>query len=212
MKKIFLSYLSLFFLFLGSCNNSLEPTETKNEWRKIELPDEGSVYSFFGSLNNFLLVGTVSHIMKSDDFGKSWDTVYQTPYSINTFLKGKDTLFALSHFNDYFSLNDGESWSPLNYNLSPEPRNDTVVASDGTMYRMQSVSDGELAQPTVIFESTDQGNSWKDIFPYKHYVYSIYIDNADRLYLGINGWEWDEEMKSFNATSGSKAIIYYLND
>lgn len=195
-----------------SCSTTTEPIADDYNWEKIELPDQVSVYSFYGSFSNYILIGTLTNIMRSDDAGKSWEIVYQPSHTINNFITKNDTLFAVSNFDDYFSLDDGESWSQLGYNLSPEPQNNKVINSRGIVYKMEPLFDGELAQPTLILESTDNENNWKEIFPFKHYVYSIHIDNGDRLYLGINGVEWNEERKGFIESPDNKAIIYYLNN
>ena len=108
-------------------------------------------------------------------------------------------------------MDSGETWQPLWANLDISGTVLTAKSSSGIYYKLQSHADGEIGLPTSVQESTDNGKTWHDIFPYKNMIYSIYIDNTDRVYLGMNDWKWNGQTGSFDASmQPGNSILYYL--
>jgi len=102
-------------------------------------------------------------------------------------------------------MDEGETWKVSAKGLTPYDQKE-FRDSQGILYHHIALSNGELVTPSLILRSMDDGTNWENIFPFKHYVYSMYIDSKDRLYLGINGMEWDGV--SFSC-SDITAILYY---
>ena len=210
MKTLISVSFYILLLSVISCSTSTEPDEPIYNWEKIEIQDEGTVYSFYGGLDDFVLIGTSGSILKSTDSGENWRKVYSVPYYVRQFIQKADTIFALAGHEDYFSLDGGESWEK-SANVKKYDKVNKVTSLSGIKYQLEPQFQGTLAQPTLVLESKN-GENWKEIFPFNHYIYSIHIDNNDRLYLGINGWEWDEERNSFDPNSNNNAIIYYTKN
>jgi photosystem II stability/assembly factor-like uncharacterized protein len=213
MKRHIRYIFILSILFSFSCEKN-EGEKNINSWTKVIVPDVSTVYCLYGNIDHELVIGGLSEIVKTKDGGKNWSTVKVdvTAYELR---EHQDTLLAISLYNsgyqDFYSLDNGDTWT-LKENKSLENlRTRVVTASNGIMYKIVDPKTYPK-QPDSVLKSTDGGNSWEDIFPYKHYIYSIYLDKTDRLYIGVIGWDWNEATKVFDTnTGGNNAILYYLN-
>jgi hypothetical protein len=207
MKKLTSFYAVLVLvLTLQSCKNDEDKVSPQSEWEKIEFADQGAIHSIYGSLEENLLIGTDRSITKLTDNGKSIKQVLQVKTPISSFLKDADTLYAISNFQDYYSVDNGDSWQESSKNFIPFKGRE-LKDSKGIMYHHVAIPDGELMTPSLILRSADNGTNWENIFPDKRYVFSTYLDNKDRLYVGTINWEWDER-GGFSGT-GFTAILYY---
>ena len=214
-NKILITNVLICLVFLFSCKkDELEP-QSNYQWTKIEVPEAGTIYSFSGNIENELIIGGLGEIRKTTDKGNIWSVVQDsiTAYEIR---KSQDTLFAIALYNstytDYYSLDNGNTWH-IHDNKSLEDLSvNTVTNSNGTIYKI--VDPGTFPkQPDQVLKSSDGGSTWVDVFPYKRYIYAIYLDDDERLYLGVNGWEWDENTNSFDTDSGgNNGLIYYLEE
>jgi len=89
-----------------------------------------------------------------------------------------------------------------------EPNNSAqVVTSKNDIYKFVHNADGENALPSDVLLSGNNGRSWQNVFPYKHYITSIHVDNSDKVYLGVSGATWKDG--SFFQNNPDDAIIYY---
>jgi hypothetical protein len=209
MKKLTSIYTLLIFVLISqSCKKDEDKVTPQSEWESIEFADQGAIHSIYGSLEENLLIGTGLSIIKISDNGKSSKQVLQVKTQISTFLKDADTLYAISNFQDYYSVDNGDSWQESSRNFMPFNRiNDSELRdSKGILYHHVAIPNGELITPSLILRSSDNGTNWTNIFPYKRYVFSTYLDDKDRLYIGTINWEW--EGVGFSGT-GNTAILYY---
>lgn len=203
MKRMFTFYAVL-LLTIQSCSPDDTKVTPQPEWEKIEFADQGAIYSIYGDLENTMLLGTSRSIIKLTDNGKVIHQVLLNETIIG-FRKENDTLFAASNPKNYYSIDNGDTWHASDKGFEPYHTKE-LRDSKGILYHHVALPNGELITPSLILKSSDNGTNWENIFPYKHFVYSIYLDSKDRLFLGINGWEWDG--KSFVVT-GNTAILYY---
>lgn len=203
--------ISLMSLF--SCNKEeLKPQSKDIEWVKIEVPEAGTIYSLNGNIENYLIVGGLGEISKTSDKGLTWSVVHDnfTAYELRN---RQDTLYAIEFWSstseDYFSIDNGNTWKLSPTKSLEDLRTKTVTSSKGTIYKIVP-SETFPIQPAQVVMSSDGGSTWIDIFPYKRYIYSIYIDKSDRLYIGASGWEWNESINSFDPDSGNgNGVIYF---
>jgi photosystem II stability/assembly factor-like uncharacterized protein len=186
-----------------------------NSWTKVTVLDALTIYCLYGNIDHELVIGGLNEIKKTKDGGKNWSTVKVdvTAYELR---EHQDTLLAISLYNsgyqDFYSLDNGDTWTLKKTKSLEDLRTRVVTTSNGIMYKIVDPRTYPK-QPDSVLKSTDGGNSWEDIFPYKHYIYSIYLDKTDRLYIGVIGWEWKEETKVFDTnTEDNNAILYYLNN
>ncbi|TVR80085.1 MAG: hypothetical protein EA412_05295 [Chitinophagaceae bacterium] len=213
VNKILINSLLVCLILFSSCKKDESKPHANIEWIKIDVPNASTIHSLSGNIENELIAGGLSKIFKTSNQGNTWTVVHDgiTAYELR---KKEDTLFAIAlynhTYNDYFSLDNGETWQ-----LSPEKsfenlRTNIVTASNGIIYKILR-SETYPKQPDKVLMSSDGGSTWIDIFPYKRYIYTIYLDDDDRLYIGANGWEWNEDINSFDSSTGNnKGIIYYI--
>lgn len=215
MKRHIQYLFILSILFSFSCEMNQVGEKNINSWTKVIVPNTLTIYSLYGNIDHELVIGGLSEIVKTKDGGKNWSTVKVdvTAYELR---EHQDTLLAISLYNssyqDFYSLDNGNTWILKRNKSLVDLRTRVVTTSNGIMYKI--VDPGTYPkQPDSVLKSTDGGNSWEDIFPYKHYIYSIYLDKTDRLYIGVIGWDWKEETKVFDTnTEDNNAILYYLNN
>ncbi|SDL50029.1 hypothetical protein SAMN05421823_106185 [Catalinimonas alkaloidigena] len=208
MKKNKIIYVVLLLgITLQSCEKEGDNMSPKTDWEQIEFADQGAIYSVYGSLESTLLVGTSLSVIKLTDNGKSTRNVLQLDYPVTDFFEDADTLYAITNEQDYYSIDGGDSWQVSNKDFMPFTPND-LTDSKGIIYHHVAIPNGELITPSLILMSSDRGTNWENIFPYKRLVYSTYLDDNDRLYLGSIDWEWNETQGSFSG-NGNTAILYY---
>ncbi|TBW26553.1 two-component regulator propeller domain-containing protein [Gramella sp. KN1008] len=182
---------------------------------QIEVPEASTVYSMYGSLQNELIIGGLGNIFKTTNKGVNWSIVQNdiTAYELR---EKQDSIFAIALYNstykDFYTLDNGDSWHLHNKKSLQDLRTRSVTTSKGITYLVVS-SETFPKQPDIVLRSNDGGSTWVDIFPYKHSIYSIYLDSDDNLYLGTNDWEWDETADTFDTNNKNNiGIIYVLND
>jgi len=205
----------LFFLaFLSSqCQKKQTAAQDQIQWNKIVIKDELAVDAIYGNIYDRLIIGANLKILKTVDSGKTWITVAGNLDQIREFTANGDTLFAVSDGKDYFSLNNGDTWQLLAYDRVRRTNPNQISTSKGYLYKFVGHSQGEDALPAEVLMSFDQGMSWKNVFPFKHYITSIYADKQDKIYMGAFGVTWDENRSTFLALKNPvDAIIYYTHN
>jgi hypothetical protein len=189
----------------SSCDGEAE--KARWQWKKTEFQNQGSIYAIHGSLEGDMLLGTGNAILKLYDMGARWEKVLDTDYAITGIWLEDDTLYATTAFINYFSTDHGEHWletdKPVQF-IAPELRDLKNV-----LYRIVSLSNGELITPGLVLRSGDNGTNWENIFPYKKMICSARVDSHNRLYIGTNGFVWNETAGSFEGSSAD-AELYIL--
>mgnify|MGYP003577014875 FL=1 len=200
--------IAIFALIVVSSCDDEDSLKDRVVWERIEFPGEGVIYAVYGNLTDYLLVATSTKILRTEDGGKNCTTVKTVDNPIGSFYHLNDDLYAVANFTDYISHDDGQTWEPVafDHELSPSPL--SFNDSKGTLYQIVTHSDGELGLPTSFLRSVDKGNSWENIFPYKHSFYSWYIDGHDRVYIGASGSVWDG--RSFTDDPQYRGYLFYM--
>ncbi len=190
-KKICMNsviYFSICLLLFTGCSKSQNNAPSDDvEWNKIIFKDQISVTAFYGNINDQMIVGTDKGLFKTTDKGVTWKTTITRIDQVRKFVAIRDTIFGISLGSDLYSLDEGDSWRLLNYDIVPSLDHPPVISSENVIYKFVTVPQGENALPSKLLQSTDNGVSWKNIFPYNQYITSLYIDNTDKLYVGAWG-------------------------
>src|SRR5687767_676347 len=165
-----LATISLSSIFLLSSCDEQDISKKTIEWKKIEFPNEGVVYTVFGDLDDYLLVATSSKILRTDDGGLSWDTVQRVTAPIGEFQPLNDNIYAISNFKDYISRDAGLTWEEMHFDHELNNQWEHFEDTNGNLYRVVKHFNGELALPTTLLQSINRGNSWEVIFPHEHVI------------------------------------------
>lgn len=177
------------------------------QWEKIRFDDEVAVNAIYGDLNDYMLVSTLSKVLRTNDGGKSWEVVLQVNESIAEFHDLNDDIYATSNFQDYVSHDEGQTWQGLEFDHELNPPSASFNDSKGNLYQLVHHYNGELALPTTFLRSNNNGNSWEVIFPHEHGIQAWHIDGHDRIYLGTSGALWDGQ--SFIDDPQLSAYLFY---
>lgn len=206
-------FLALGLLFVGcSKEQNSGSTPTDMQWNKIVIKGEFAVFAMYGNIDEYLLAGTDLNLLKTTDKGLIWKTVISRIDQIREFSLNGDTLIAIGLGKDFYSFDEGDTWQLLLPDRLPKTnqRPAEVKTSNNYIYKYIHNADGENGLPSDVLLSTDNGLSFKNVFPYQHYITSIYADNTDKVYLGIYGLVWKPDLPGFaSANDPEDAIIYY---
>jgi photosystem II stability/assembly factor-like uncharacterized protein len=194
-------------LVLCSCDEE-EHFEKHVEWETVEFANEGAIYAIQGDLRDYLLLSTISKILRTDDGGKTWNVVANHISPVGDFLPINNDLYAITNDVDYVSRDQGRTWLAVEFDLELVQREQNFSDSKRTLYSAVRHYDGELGLPTTLLRSLDGGDSWEMIFPYKRIFYSWYVDGHDRIYIGTWGAVWDGEF--FTDNPKQSAYLYYM--
>ncbi len=197
----------LLALSLNACS-SINPFNQAPEWELLRVPEAGTVYDIAGELSENLVVGGLGSIFLTQDQGETWQVVRED-FTTRRFEMRGDSLFAFSLGDGtLYSLDMGLNWQEIEEELVDE-FNFEVNLGNGQSYRV--VSDNNFPKQPDAVEWTRDGEEWEDVFPFKRYIYSIYADERDRVYIGANGWDWDEEQQEFTFSKDkSDGLVYYV--
>lgn len=177
------------------------------EWEKIEFPGAGLIHAVHGNLDDYMLVSTISKILRTTDGGKTWVEVKKVLDPIGEFHPLNDDIYAVANFQDFVSHDQGETWEEVEFDWELRQQPDAFSDSKGNLYSVVRHYSGELALPTTFLRSVNQGNSWETIFPNRHLIISTHIDNNDRVYLGVSGSLWDG--KFFQSDPEFRGYLFY---
>ena len=114
-------------------NNVTPPGLTA--WSKVSLIDasHSSPGTAYAAVDRHRLDDLGPYIFRTHDFGKTWTRINQGipngayVRAVREDPKKKGLLFAGTELGVFFSLNDGDSWQPLQLNLPVSPVHDLVI-------------------------------------------------------------------------------------
>lgn len=198
-------------LFMGSVIFSCDEDDVSRQhvqWEKIEFINEGVVYAIYGDLSDYMLVSTLSKILRTSDGGKTWQEVKRVNDAIGGFHPLNDAIYAVSNSKDYVSHDHGNSWEEVTTDWDLNASSNEFNDSKGILYQVVRHSNGELALPTSLLRSVNKGNSWENIFPHRHIIYAWHIDTNDKVYIGVSGSRWDGEF--FKDDTQFRAYLFYM--
>jgi photosystem II stability/assembly factor-like uncharacterized protein len=197
--------LCILLAIVASCDDD---ENSRVQWEIIEFPGEVVIHAIYGDLNEYMVVSTISKILRTVDGDETWTTVKTVTDPIASFNSLNGDLYAVSNFTDYISHDQGQTWEPVTFNHEVNPPWYHFNDTKGFLYQVVGHFDGELALPTSFLRSINKGDSWENIFPYKRGISSWHIDANDKVYLGTSHPIWDG--KFFNEDPQLTAHLYYM--
>ena len=146
-------------------------------WSNISLLDAGhfAAGTAYAAIDRHRVNDIAPYIYRTHDFGKTWSRInngipegaYVRAVREDPVRKG--LLYAGTELGVFFSLNDGDSWQPLQLNLPISPvhdlvikGNDLVIATHGRSFwvlddisPLRQISADIVSQPTALFKPAD---------------------------------------------------------
>jgi photosystem II stability/assembly factor-like uncharacterized protein len=146
-------------------------------WSKISLLDAGhfAAGTAYAAIDRHRVNDITPYIYRTHDFGKTWTRINSgIPEGAYVRAVREDPvrqglLFAGTELGIFFSLNDGDSWQPLQLNLPASPvhdlvikGNDLVIATHGRSFwilddisPLRQIKADITTQPTTLFKPAD---------------------------------------------------------
>lgn len=146
-------------------------------WSKVSLIDAGhfDAGTAYAAVDRHRMDDIAPYVYRTHDFGKTWTRInkgipegaYVRAVREDSVRKG--LLFAGTELGVFFSLNDGDSWQPLQLNLPVSPvhdlvikKNDLVIATHGRSFwvlddisPLRQITADITAQATALFKPAD---------------------------------------------------------
>jgi photosystem II stability/assembly factor-like uncharacterized protein len=157
----------------GKTWNNVTPSKL-SDWSKISILEAShfAAGTAYAAVDRHRLNDMGPYIYRTRDFGKNWtrinngipDGAYVRAVREDRVKKG--LLFAGTELGIYFSINDGDSWQPLQLNLPASPihdlvikNNDLVVATHGRAFwimddisPLRQLTDAIKSEPAHLFQ------------------------------------------------------------
>jgi photosystem II stability/assembly factor-like uncharacterized protein len=157
----------------GKTWNNVTP-KGLSDWSKISIiePSHFAAGTAYAAIDRHRLNDIGPYIYRTHDFGKTWtrinkgipDGAYVRSVREDRVKKG--LLFAGTELGVYFSINDGDSWQPLQLNLPVTPvhdlvikDNDLVIATHGRAFwilddiaPLRQLTDENKSEPAHLFQ------------------------------------------------------------
>ncbi len=146
-------------------------------WSKVSLLDAGhfAAGTAYAAIDRHRINDITPYIYRTHDFGKTWTRINSgIPEGAYVRAVREDPvrqglLFAGTELGVFFSLNDGDSWQPLQLNLPASPvhdlvikGNDLVIATHGRSFwimddisPLRQIKADITTQPTTLFKPAD---------------------------------------------------------
>jgi len=155
--------------------------------------------SSWNAFNYGIISDSVSLILKSDDSGETWDTLWcDLPYNLITMSFPNESVGYIAGEDEriYKTSDGGASWSLVHPSTSNLDINHIFALNETHIY--------SVANNKIIF-SSDGGNSWQEsiIAPYGHF--KLFFNNSqkgfaygsDLLATSDGGYTWERVSNSF---------------
>ncbi len=184
-------------IFLSTKNGTYRSTDGGNSWDALQIGGETS--NIVINSYNEILAGTYIGVFRSTDNGNNWNQIGVYNSEVSTIsINSNDDIFASAPGGIYRTSDDGGVWTRINdsLNVSVITHNSLGDIFVGTTLSYDQIgsSDANNSSKNGIFRSTNNGESWTEVYSYfndNDQVYStgaIAIDSNDNIYVGINGY------------------------
>lgn len=207
-----MKYISIFYLLMCLAYQVEADVDKTEEpvWTVVHMPDKSPVYAMYGSIFDTLIVNLGERIYLTTDTGVTWTRIFDsTVYSATEFIRSNDTLILITNFVDYYSINNGFSWSAFTQKYPHENARLPITYFGDSTYKI--VFDHTYPkQPDSIYFKNKSTTNWINIFPYFTYFYSFNTDKYGNFYIGTNNWEWDEINRNWKTESTNNSAIYFI--
>ncbi|CAH0149702.1 hypothetical protein SRABI27_03300 [Pedobacter sp. Bi27] len=224
-------------MVLSSCAKKevpeVPPTFNNPNWTRIEIANGREAHAVYGSIDDTLMVSTLTEIYQTTDKGKTWQKTKVNHQPIYGFLAVKDTIFALQSnslrtkenlqlatFSQYFSLDKGFTWDWCSkFNISEQRFQEfaTVYLDDQVKVKLKenlepivgsSMSSYVLKSDIEVFK-----NGFSEILkvPFENQINNVHVDKSGKLYVSAGRGIHDKKTGKYLSAEKSEAAIIYIS-
>jgi hypothetical protein len=220
----------LSILLIGSCEFlDSEPKFVQDEyenWWVLQVPNGESAYAISGSIDDVLVVSTITKVYATDDAGESWDEVADFSGPMPGLLERNDTLFIFSAVGERdnfrfatemtrFSLDKGYTWLEDEKNTYSDLSVPIkyVEAENEISYKIKQnylTIDGDTSNylTTSDIEKTVDGYTEALELPFAYILNNLHLDKEKRLYVAASFGEVQEDGKVSGGDRNSPALVF----
>jgi hypothetical protein len=227
LKKLILLLITL---TIGSCEFlDSEPKFVQDEyenWWVLQIPNGESAYAISGSIDEVLVVTTITKVYATNDAGESWKEVADFSGPMPGLLERNDSLFifsAVGERDDFrfatemtrFSIDKGYTWQedeksiysdlsiPIKY----------VQAENNISYKIKQnylMINGDTSNylTTSDIEKTVDGFTETLPIPFAYILNNLHLDKEQRLYVAASYGEVQEDGKVSSGDRNAPALVF----
>lgn len=202
-------------------------------WTRIEIANGREAHAVYGSIDDTLMVSTLTEIYQTTDKGKTWRKTKINNQPIYGFLAVKDTIFALQSnslrtkdklqlatFSQYFSLDKGFTWDWCGkFNISEQRFQEfaTVYLDNQVKIKLKEnlePIDGSSMSSYVLksnIEVLKSGFSEILKVPFDNQINNLHVDKSGKLYVSAGRGIHDKKTGKYLSAEKSEAAIIYIS-
>lgn len=233
MKKSLLAISLLLFLFSCKKNQNVEPQADKYPgWTRLEIKNGREAHAVYGSIDDTLVVSTLTEIQYTTDKGKTWKHANGIDEASYGFLLERDSLFSLratatnsegaqfATMNYQFSLDNGVNWQYYrSRNVFKSKPLGTAISADSVQFRVKrniQPYDPKYPLNGILLKSDVEffdGFSFEKIeVPFDNQINNIHIDKSQRLYISASRSLHDKETGAYRDYERDEPAILYISN
>ncbi|MGM0582409.1 MAG: hypothetical protein ACQETL_17155 [Bacteroidota bacterium] len=228
-----LSILALLFVFISCERFDTEPIvvqEDYDNWTVLQIPNGEEAHAISGSIDDILVVTTITKVYATKDAGETWDEVADFSGIMPGLLERNDSLFIFGAFGqgeEYdvassvsrFSVDKGYTWQedenniysrlsvPIKYvevenNFSYKIKNNTFKL-DGSETEYVGTSD---------IEKTIDDYTTKLEIPFEYILNNLHLDDQNRLYVAASYGTVNDDGTVKSGGRNTPALVFISKD
>lgn len=225
-------------MVLSSCAKKEVPDVTPvfndPNWTRIEIANGREAHAVYGSIDDTLMVSTLTEIYQTTDKGKTWLKTKVNHQPIYGFLVVKDTIFALQSngllkdnvrmatFSQNFSLDKGFTWDWCSkFRISEQRFQEfaTIYLDNQLKIKLKENVEpfNEHSAPGsgYVLKSDIQvfknGTSKILQVPFDNQINNLHVDQSGKLYVSVGGGIHDKKTGKYLSAEKSQSAIIYIS-
>ncbi|TBO40499.1 beta propeller repeat protein [Pedobacter kyonggii] len=225
-------------MVLSSCAKKevpvVPPIFNDPNWTRIEIADGKEAHAVYGSIDDTLMVSTLTEIYQTTDKGKTWLKTKVNHQPIYGFLSVKDTVFALQSngllndnlrmatFSQYFSLDKGFTWDWCSkFRISEQRFQEFATVSVNNLLKIKLKENIEpfdensapwsgyvLKSDIQVFKN---GTSKILQVPFDNQINNVHVDKSGKLYVSVGRGIHDKKTGKYLSSEKSQSAIIYIS-
>lgn len=200
--------------------------EEYDNWTVLQIPNGEEAHAISGSIDDVLVVTTITKVYATKDAGETWDEVADFSGPMPGLLERNDSLFIFGAFGqgeEYdvassvsrFSVDKGYTWQEDSKNLYSswsipirfvENENDISYKIKSNTFNLDGFETEYVG--TSDIEKTIDGYTTKLEIPFEYILNNLHLDNQNRLYVAASYGTVNENGTVKSGDRNSPALVF----